>query len=168
MGGSPSWDLFIVLFFIALTAYGFLLQRDKAVVTMISIYVALVVTTILVSPIQGFFSGEKAIMNQLFIRSSANSFTIQTVVFLAIIGLISTKSGIEGKDGGSSLIEIFIFSFLNAALIVSSILFFMDAGKREAVVETSKLAKILVNYQAWWVVLPVVLLIITGFMKKRS
>ena len=155
-------------FFIALTAYGFLLQRDKAVVTMISIYVALVITAILTDPIQGFFAGEKAIMNQIFIRSSANSFTIQTAIFLTIIGLVSAKSGIEGRDSGGSVIETFGFSFLNASLVVSSILFFMEPGKRETIVASSKLARILVNYQVWWIVLPVALLIITGFMRKNN
>ncbi len=165
---TPSWDLFIMLFFIALTAYGFLLQRDKAVVTMISIYVALVVTTILTDPIQGFFAGEKAIMGQVFIRSSANAFTIQSAIFLVTIGLISTKSGIEGRDSGGSAIEIFGFSFLNAALVVSTILFFMEPAKREAIAASSKLANILVNYQVWWIVLPVALLIVTGFMRKNN
>lgn len=165
---TPSWDTFIMLFFIALTAYGFLLQRDKAVVTMISIYVALVLTSILTDPVQGFFAGEKAIMNQVFIRSSANSFTIQSAIFLLTIGLISTKSGIEGRDSGGSVIEIFGFSFLNAALVVSTILFFMEPSQREAIVASSRLANILVNYQVWWIVLPVALLIITGFMRKSN
>lgn len=165
---TPSWDLFIILFFIALTAYGFLMQRDKVVVTMISIYVALVVTAILTDPVQGFFAGEKAIMNQVFIKSNANTFTIQTAIFLLTIGLISAKSGIEGRDSGGSVIELFGFSFLNAALIVSSILFFMEPGKREAIVASSKLANILVTYQTWWIVLPVILLIATGFMRKNN
>lgn len=165
---TPSWDLFIMIFFIAVTAYGFLMQRDKTVVTMISIYVALIVTTVLSDPVQGFFAGEKAIMNQVFIRSSANSFTIQSIIFLLTIGLVSTKSGIEGRDSGGSVIEMFGFSFLNAALMTSSLLFFMDPAKREAIVASSKLANILVSYQVWWMILPVVLLIATGFMRKGN
>lgn len=165
---TPSWDMFIMLFFIALTAYGFLLQRDKAVVTMISIYVALVVTMVLADPIQGFFAGEKAIMNQVFIRSSANAFTVQTVIFLITIGLISVKSGIEGRSSDGSMIEIFGFSFLNAALVVSTILFFMDPAKRDAIAASSKLANILVSYQVWWIVLPVAFLIFTGFSRKSN
>jgi len=66
MGGSLSWDLVILIFFIALTAYGFLMQRDRVVVTTISIYVGLVLATILVDPISQFFMGEKAFLNQLF------------------------------------------------------------------------------------------------------
>jgi hypothetical protein len=165
---TPSWDLFIMLFFIAITAYGFLLQRDKAVVTMISIYVALVITAIATDPIQAFFSGEKAFMNQIFIRGNTNTFTIQVILFLSTIGIVSTKSGIEGKNSESSVIETFGLSFLNSALIVSTILLYMDPAKREGIMQTSRLANALVNYHFWWIVLPIMLLVFTGFSKKSN
>lgn len=168
MSGTPSWDMFIILFFIALSAYGFLLQRDKAVVTMIAIYVGLVLATILVDPVQSFFSGEKAFMNQIFIRSNTNTFTIQIVVFLATIGLISTKSGIEGRSSGGSMLELVGFSVLNAALIISSILLFMDPAKRETIMAVSKLGKILVTYNTWLLILPIVFLVGTGWNKESS
>lgn len=169
MGGSLSWDLVILIFFIALTAYGFLMQRDRVVVTTISIYVGLVLATILVDPISQFFMGEKAFLNQLFIRSSASSFTIQLIIFLITIVFITAKSGIEGRSSSnSSIFEVLGFSFLNGALIISSIISFMDPGKQEMILHGSKIAKFIINYNIWWMILPVIFLIITGWGKKTD
>lgn len=148
--------------------YGFVLQRDKVVVTMIAIYVGLVVTAILASPVQQFFVGEKAIFNQLFIRSNANAFTIQAVIFAGIIALVTAKSGLSARDCEMSPFALFGFSFLNACLILSSILFFMDVGQREHIMESSRIARLLVNYHTWWLLLPVALLIVTGWRKSGS
>lgn len=168
MNGVPSWDMFLILFLIMGIAYGVMLQRDKVVVTMISIYVALVVTAIIFPSVQQFFAGEKAILNQVFIKSNANSFTIQTVLFLAIIAVVTAKSGLSGHDEGVSPFAIFGFSFLNIALILSSILFFMPEVQREGIVAGSKIARFFVDYRIWWLILPVVLLIFTGWSKSKE
>jgi hypothetical protein len=168
MGSAPSWDLFILLFFIALVAYGFLLQRDKTVITTIAIYVALVLASILVDPVQQFFSGEKALLNQVFIKSNANTFTIQTIIFVATIILLSAKSGIEGRGSDSSFLEVLGFSFLNGALIITSIIFFMDPAKQESIMHGSKIVKFLMVYHNWWLILPVIFLIFTGWNKKSD
>lgn len=165
MTGTPSWDTFIILFFIALLAYGFLLQRDKAAIMMISIYMAIVVTAILVDPVAQFFAGEKTFLNQMFIKSNANSFTIQVAIFLLIVGFVSSRSGIEGRNN-SSMFELFGLSFLNAALIITTILMYMDPGKREAIAESSKTARLLLQYHTWWLATPVLFLVVTGWSKK--
>lgn len=168
MGGTPSWDLFIMLGFVALVAYGFLLQRDRAVVTMISIYVALIITAVLVGPAQDFFSGEKALFNQVFIRGNTNAFTIQAGIFLVTVALLSTKSGIEGHGSSSSVFEMFGFSVLNAALIISTILLYMDPAKRDTVMQASKLARMLIQYHTWILVLPAIFLVFTGWNKSHN
>jgi len=167
MGHAISWDLLILIFFIVLVAYGFLMQRDRTVVTMIAIYVGLVLASILVSPVQQFFTGDKAFLNQVFIRSNTNAFTIQTIIFLATIFLVTAKSGIEAKSNGSML-EILGFSFLNGALIITSIIFFMDPARQDYVHATSKIARFLMNYHVWWLILPVIFLIVTGWNKKTE
>lgn len=168
MNGVPSWDLFLFLFIIMGVVYGFILQKDRVVVTMLAIYVALVATTILVSPVQQFFAGEKAFFNQVFIRSNANSFSIQTIIFLGVIALVSAKSGLSGRDSGAGTFELLAFSFLNATLILSSIIFFMLPEQRNGIIEGSRIARLLVSYHTWWLILPLVLLIITGWRKSSD
>lgn len=166
MQSVPSWDLIITLFFVVTVAYGFILQRDKAVVTLISVYVALVMVQTVAAPIQDFFAGEKTFLGQLFIKSSASPFTIKIVLFAAVIALVSSKSGLSSKGESSiSPLEIFGFSFLNAALIISSIFYFMPEGTREHYADISKIANFLIDYHTWWIVLPIILLVVTGWKR---
>ena len=167
MASVPSWDLIITIFFIVTIAYGFILQRDKTVVTLISVYVGLVLVQVLTDPMQDFFAGEKTVFGQLFIKSSASPFTIKTILFAAVIALVSTKSGLASKgEGSASPLEIFGFSFLNASLIISSIFYFMPESTMMHYASISKLANFVINYHVWWIILPILLLIITGW--KRS
>lgn len=164
----PTWDLFITLFLIIGIAYGLILQRDKTVVSLISVYVALVVVSVIGPTIHNFLVGEQTIMGQIFIKSNANLFTVKAVVFVAVVALISTKSGLSGKDSGGILspIELFAYSFLYTTLILSSIFSFMPDATRESFAVSSKFAALIMQYESVWVVLPVVLLIASGFMHK--
>ena len=163
----PTWDLFITLFFIIAVAFGFILQRDKVVLTTISIYVALVITGVLADPILQFFAGEKAIFNSVFIKGINNPFIIKATLLTIVIAIVTTKSGLEGKGSGGILspLELLAYSFLNAALIMSSIFFFMEVSMRDGFAETSKLAGFIINHYTWWVVLPVALLIALGIKR---
>lgn len=163
----PTWDLFLTLFFIIGVAYGFILQRDKTIITLISVYVALVVTQVLAGPVQEFFAGEKTLFGQFFINANVSPFTIQMVLFAGIIALVSAKSGLAGRESGGlmSPIEVFGYSALNTALIISSIFFFMPEAMRAGFDETSKIAHFLIQFHTWWIILPVALLIFTGFRR---
>lgn len=166
----PTWDLFLTLFFIIGVAYGFILQRDKTVVTLISVYVALVITSVLADPFLAFFAGEKTFIGQFFIRANVSPFTLQIVIFAAVIALVSAKSGLAGKEssGLMSPVEVFGYSLFNTALIISSIFFFMPEAMRAGFDETSKIAHYLIQYHTWWMVLPVALLIFTGFRRGNE
>lgn len=163
---TPSWDLFLTAFFIAGTAYGMMLQRERTVVTMLAIYVALVLTGMLADPIAQFFAGEKTILNSFFIRSQASPFTIQAGVFVGLIVLVTTKSGLSGdRDSGGLLspLEVFSYSFLNTALIVSTILSFMPEEARASIAASSNMASYLMGHELWWVILPIIALLFFGW-----
>lgn len=163
----PTWDLFITLFFIIGVAYGFILQRDRVVLTMIAAYVALVATQVLSVPLQQFFSGEKAFMNQVFIRGITNAFAIQTTIFVLVIAIVTSKSGLEGKSSGGLLspFELLAFSFLNTAFIATNIFYFMPEAMRNSFALDSRLASYMINFHTYWMVLPIVLLIVLGIKK---
>lgn len=163
---NPSWDLFLTVFFIAGTAYGMMLQRERTVVTMVSIYVALVLTSILFDPLSQFFVGEKTLFNSFFIKSSASPFTIQSTLFVLIIVFVTTKSGLTGGSGGHGLLsplEVFVYSFLNTALITTTILSFMPDEAQAQIVENSDMAGFLVAHHTWWLILPIAALIFFGW-----
>lgn len=168
----PSWDLFITLFFIIGLAYGFILQRERIVATMMSVYASLLVSQLLVEPVGQFFKGDKTLFNQIWIRSDTSPFTIRMALFIGIIVLLSAKGAI-GSARGRGLIshfEVVVYSALNTALIVSSIFSFLPAPTAEAYAQTSKLVDYLVKHHDWWLILPVAALIFFGFQRpaRRS
>lgn len=163
---TPSWDLFLIIFFIVSIGYSFVLQRDKVVVTLLAIYAGIVMAALLGGPLQQFFVGDRTIANQVFIRSSASPFTIQAAVFILTTVLVSLRSGIgRGSSSGRgslSAFELAIFSFLNTALIITAVFSFMDPAARDHFNETSRIARVFISHQAWWMIAPLIALVVTG------
>lgn len=164
---TPSWNLAITVIFLMGIAFGYILQRDKIVTTMLSVYVALIVTQAFSGTLQGFFEGSKT-LGQFWLNLHASSFTVRVIIFLGTITLLSAKSGISGgkSKGILSPIEVIIFSILTTGLILSSIFYFLPPEARDAFATSSKLAGLIVNYYMWWIMLPVVTLIGLGFFRK--
>ncbi|TSC92311.1 MAG: Uncharacterized protein CEN89_764 [Candidatus Berkelbacteria bacterium Licking1014_7] len=139
---APSWDLFIGLFFIIGVSYGFMMQKEKVMLTLISAYAAIVVTN-LVSPFfQKFFLGDTNVGN-IFIKANASPFSVQAAIFVGIIVLITMRGGmITGKSRAiMSPFEMMIYSVLNSALILSTILYFLPEDQRNELLVESKFAK---------------------------
>lgn len=170
MAAVPSWDLFITLFFIIGIAYGFMLQREKVVVTTIATYAAIVVTQIFGDTVQQFFQGDKTILGQIFIRANTTPFTIQIGLFVAVIALISAKAGLSGGKGKGMMspLEIIGHSFLGTALILSTILSFMPIEEQQSIMAQSNLAAKLINMHNIWVILPIIGLIASGIIFKHN
>lgn len=145
-----------------------MLQRERTVVTLVSIYVALVLTNLLNDPIAQFFVGERTI-NSFFVSSQVSPFTIQAAIFVIVLVLMITKSGLSGGMDGRGLlspIEVFLYSFLNTALIVTTIMSFMPEEARTAMISQSSMAAFLASHHTWWVVLPIVCLIFFGWNRN--
>lgn len=170
MAAVPSWDLFITLFFIIGIAYGFVLQREKVVVTTISTYAAIVVTQLFGATVQQFFQGDKTIFGQIFVRANTTPFTIQIALFAAVIALLSAKAGLSGGKGKGMMspLEIIVHSFLSTALILSTILTFMPLEEQQNITAQSNLAAKLINMHNLWVILPIIALVASGIIFKHS
>lgn len=166
----PTWDLFIVLFFIIGVGYSYILQRDKVVVTLISVYVALVITPLLVGPVSGFFTGENTMIGKFFINSDISPFTIQAIIFGIIVALVSAKSGISGQEskGIMSSAEIFFYSLMTIALIISSLLYFMPEAQRAGFDEASKIAHYLIKYHTLNIIGPIAVLVFLGYRRNSD
>lgn len=167
---APSWDLAIAVFFLIGIAFGYILQREKIIATLLSTYVALIVTEVFAGNVFDFFQGNKTIFGDIWIKSGASPFAVRTILFMAVITLLSAKGGISGTKakGILSPIEIFGLSFLTTALILSSIFYFMPPESREAFIASSRLASFMIRHYIWWVILPVLALVGLGFVRKGS
>lgn len=166
---APSWDLAIAVVFLIGIAFGYILQREKIIATLLSVYVGLVVTQVFAGNVSDFLQGSKTVSN-MWVQSGASPFTVRVLIFMGVITLLSAKGGIKGANakGLLSPIEIIILSFLTTGLILSSIFYFMPPESREAFMAASRLANIVIKYYIWWVLAPPVVLIALGFVRKTS
>ena len=116
----PTWDLFIIIFFlIAVVVYGLSLGRERVLVVLTSIYISLAITT-----------------NLPFINSTMSKkfglgpvFVLQILVFFCCIAglffLFSRMGVLAGFSGNPSLPIIGLFSVLQVGLLISIVLSFL-------------------------------------------
>jgi len=76
---------------------------------------------------------------------------------------LSSRTGTVG-----STILLFLYSFLNAGLIVATIISFMDEAARTNLLLQSQAAEMIFKYQNYWIALPAIILIVAGFRKKSN
>jgi len=168
----PTWDLFITLFFVIGVGYGAIMQREKILSTLVSVYIGMAVATVWGPKVYAFLQGNNVFFNQLFIRTNASEFTVKTFIFAAIVVLLTIKGdfsvSLQKIEGFVSSIFVFIYSFLNTGLIISTVIFFLPAAARQSMVMQSNLAEFVVDYRLAWVVLPALLMIVGGFLSSKT
>lgn len=171
MQSVPSWDLFLTIFFIVSIGYSFVLQRDKVIVTLLSIYAGIVIANVLGPGLQGFFNGDKTVANQLFIRANASPFSVQSGLFVLVTILLSVRSGLGGRSGSRGALshfELGLFSLLNSTLLLAAIFSFMAPEAQQTFAAHSRIAKVIIDHINWWMVAPLVAVVATGGLGKSS
>ena len=165
---APSWDLAIAVIFLIGIAFGYILQRDKIVGTLLGVYVGLIMTQAISGNIQHFFQGDTTLFNQIWIHANASPFTIRVLIFAITLVIVSAKANISGgkSKGVLTPIEIIVYSTLTTGLIIGSIFYFMPANSLTPFLATSRLAKLIIQDYTWWVILPVIFMLISGFLHK--
>jgi hypothetical protein len=117
---SPTWDVFIVLFFVlAVFLYGISLGRDRVVVILVSVYMALA----LVANLPG--------LDELFASDVGKHFLTKVGVFggfFVILYFLLSRSVFAGTFAGvasGKWWQVFLFSVFHVGLLVSSVLSFL-------------------------------------------
>ncbi len=159
---APSWDLVITLSFVIGITYGFIMLRDKVLVTLLSLYAANVIATSLAEPVQKFFNGDVALLNKIWVQSSASPFTIKLVIFGAVLVIIGAKGGLAGRRSGFSMFELAAYSFFNVCIALASIFSFMTPDQLKGFTETSHFARLIIDHRLVWFVAPLVILAVMG------
>jgi len=122
----PSWDLFIILFFvIAAFLYGLSLGRDRIIVILVSIYMSLAVATN--APFLRDIGFQQNINNTL-----QNLFVVKISMFLFVFILLffllsrsALLKTIGTSDDSGRWWHVILFSFLHVGLIISIVLSFL-------------------------------------------
>lgn len=163
-----SWDLFITLFFIIAVVYGFILQKDKLTVLLISTYVALAVASAWGEGLYRILTSNTKLLGSW--ASNASLFTVEVGIFILLILLITLRGGLttesETREGAFSPFLMAFLGFLTAGLILSSIFSFMPETAREGLIVSSRLALFVWKYHLWFIVLPPLVLVVVGSIKK--
>lgn len=154
---APSWDLFLVLFFvIGVLLYGLSLGRDRVVMIMVSIYMGLAVVT------------NAPYLKDFTAAISFNQFAIQIGAFFGLFALLfillsrsalfaSWESGMSG-----SLWQTMAFSVLHVGLIVSVALSFLPKTALAQFSETTRSIFLSDPGKFTWLVAPIAAMMIFG------
>ncbi len=164
----PTWDLVIVGALIFFSAYSLILQKEKILASIVALYVAIVVTQVWGDKVAAFFMGQNFI-GSFWIKANLDPFWVKLAVFLGIIIFFAVKSDLVvsmAKDTPSSFLMTICYSLSYAALLATSILQLLPQPTLNAFILQSKLAAFLYSHMAWWVILPVILIIIGGYSNK--
>lgn len=164
---KPSWDLFIILFFVvAGFLYGFSLGRDRVIVILISVYMALAVVN--TAPFIGNFRTDIGV-DQFF------GFRISTfvVVFILLFFLMSRSallSTVASSDTRGSWWQVLLFSFLHVGLLISITLSFLPPGAAHNLAPLTQKVFVQDIGRFAWIVAPIVAMILVkgGAAEKKS
>lgn len=156
---QPTWDLFIVLFFIvASLLYGISLGRDRIIVILVSIYMALAIVNYI--PFISAFTANISVNDGFALKVSVFiGIFILLFFFLSHSALLRTL-GHAASQG--PMWQVIIFSFLHVGLLISVTLSFFPrdlAGVLSPITQaifTSDIAR------AAWVSLPVLAMVLMG------
>lgn len=154
----PTWDLFIFLFFFIIAfLYGFSLGRDRILVILVSIYIALAVVP--------SFPYLERLRLDVSVQGFAFRVTSFYIIFVVLFFLLSRSAltnilSAQITGVGDRLAEVVIFSVLHVGLLVSITLSFLPHASLAQLapatreVFTSEWGKFL------WLVAPVVAMIV--------
>lgn len=148
---KPTWDLFIVLFFvIAAFLYGMSLGRDRIMVIMVSIYMALAVV--------------KSAPAEIVIK---DGFVIQMSTFIGLFVLLffllsrsALLRTIASVDSGGSWWQVFVFSVLHVGLLISITLSFLPQSAADKLSPLTRQVFVQEPAAFAWIVAPILVMIL--------
>jgi hypothetical protein len=183
-----TWDLFISFFFAVVTAYSFIIGKHQTLTILVAVYIAILATQGLGNIIMRFTDSSEPvyrIFSVLGVQLNVSTLSIgRLVVFMLAIVAIALKGGFSVEYGKShssliALIATGLFGFATAGLIVISLLTFVAGaplldptlGAKEILVplmESSRLAQIMILNQDLWFCLPALLLVGFGLVGEEE
>jgi len=152
---APSWDLFILLFFvIGALLYGLSLGRDRVIVILVSVYMALAVVSN--TPVLNKINFQFHVNDNYVLR-----ITFFVGIFVALFFLLSRSAllkTIGGSNAPGSWWQTIIFSILQVGLLISITLNFLPAEITQGLSDGTKQIFMGDNGRSAWMVLPIVLM----------
>lgn len=155
---SPSWDLFIFLFFIVgALLYGFSLGRDRIIVILVSVYMALAVV------------GNAPIVNKMNLAFHVNESIVLKIsfflgIFVVLFFLLSRSAllkTIGDNSSGGAWWQVIVFSILQIGLLISITMSFLPPEMLGSFSQFTRDFFISDIGKSCWLILPIVVMAIS-------
>jgi hypothetical protein len=162
---EPNWDLFIILFFVvAAFLYGLSLGRDRVIVILVSIYMALAIVN--TAPYLNSFTAEIS-----FDNASIFKVTIFLGIFIILFFLLSRSAllnTIAASDSPGRWWQSILFSFFHVGLILSILMSYLPKEISSHVSEGMRNLFISDPAKFFWLVAPIIIMVMVRKNKKPN
>ncbi len=161
---QPSWDLFIVLFFVvAAFLYGLSLGRDRIITILVSIYMALAITSN--APYLTSFTATISINNGSIFKVS-----VFLGMFVILFFLLSRSALIHtiASDAPGKWWHAIVFSFFHVGLMLSITLGYLPKDIVNYISEGMRNLFISEQAKFFWLVTPVVMMALVRREQKTA
>lgn len=154
---QPSWDLFIILFFlVAGLLYGLSLGRDRIIVILISIYMALAVVN--TAPYIGNV-GATVGANQI-VALRVSGFLAVFIVLFFVLSRSALLKTVASSDTPGRWWQVILFSVLHVGLLVSITLSFLPPGAAAKLAPFTQKLFVQDLARFIWIVAPIIAMVL--------
>lgn len=162
---TPSWDIFIVLFFVvSALLYGFSMGRDRILTMLVSVYMSIAVVKYI--PYVTAFNASVSINDSFAVRVSVFLGAFVLLFFLLSQSAILKMFGGAGEQG--SWWHVTLFSLLQAGLLISVTLSFFPADNSAWISPFIHQAFVSDPAKTVWVLAPITVMIFLGRFKRED
>lgn len=164
---EPTWDLFIILFFVvAALLYGMSLGRDRIIVILVSIYMALAVVN--TAPYINDVTGEVGVDQFFVVKITA--FVGVFVVLFFLLSRSALLATVANSDSKGSWWQVIIFSILHVGLLISITLSFLPESSAEHLAPLTRTLFVHETARFLWIIAPIALMILLkgGASEKKK
>ncbi len=162
---NPTWDLFIVVFLLVGTLiYGFSMGRDRIIMVMVAVYMALVAATHL--PFVPNFGASVALSNGFMIKISTFLGLFVILFFMLTRSALSYAISNNGSDG--KWWHILILAFFQVGMLISVVLSFLPLNWLSHLSGLSQTIFVSPWGKFAWTLLPIFGLLIVGVSSDSS
>ena len=162
---NPSWDVFILLFFaVGSLLYGLSLGRDRVIVILVGIYMALAVVTN--APTLSDLKFDVSLNENSMIRIS-----VFLGIFVVLFFLLSRSGLLKtiGRSGApGSWWQTIVFSILQVGLLISVTLNFLPADWTQGLTEVTKQIFMSDRGRTAWLILPILIMAVAPKHKEPT
>lgn len=183
MNVTLTWDLFVIVFFTIIIAYSFIVGRNQTLKIIIGAYIASLTADALTNLVDQYLGGPQPILKFLD-GPDSDEFLImfKIVIFILVTVVLAVRGGFEVGILGHHRLPIrllmtFLFGFLNAGLIVSTLLLYISGlslinaeqiGTVASLGTDSPMVALMIQNHSLWFSLPAIAFVVLSFVEGQD